>query len=453
MDSLWRAMSVIEGGQGTSAEAKEVQEKVVTAVEERWQTGEMQEPPLQGETGWQEYVRKLLQWERMRGPPDVEAWAVKSGHRVKVYRETKDRAGYRKIQEYGGEEAVRVGILWRKTRVYEVVWEHEEAGNGSTAREAEGQGLCGGAQVRVSIGSKRGHSVASGGSRPSTSGAESVGSTEQSEVEQQRKAAWAWKRREKALEGARGNTGDGMLVEHMYGKDVKTLWEVLCALGGRTNSEKEVQRIRQGVATGLESRHNMGEMEECLPREEVSWQKYIQRTRQGRRMGGPPEVEAWAAEGGYKVAVYRETKSGDGYRKLVEYGDGTLLDVGILWTKRRANAFLWGVRGRRSDAAEVAAAVPGVLDSAQDGQEWPEEMPERARRQVIPGDGKCLYWALSAMDGAGGQAAVEEVRRALTKGDMARPPESGWARRVMRDAGARTWDQYLDRVRKGEIWG
>ena len=36
---------------------------------------------------------------------------------------------------------------------------------------------------------------------------------------------------------------------------------------------------------------------------------------------------------------------------------------------------------------------------------------------------------------------------------MARPPQSGWARRVMRDAGARTWDQYLDKVRRGEIWG
>ena len=94
-----------------------------------------------------------------------------------------------------------------------------------------------------------------------------------------------------------------------------------------------------------------------------------------------------------------------------------------------------------------------VLDSAQEGQEWPEEMPERARRQVIPGDGKCLYWALSAVDGAGGQTAAEEVRRALTEGDMARPPELGWARRVMRDARAQTWDQYLDKVRGGEIWG
>ena len=295
--------------------------------------------------------------------------------------------------------------------------------------------------------------MASGESRPSTCGTRSVGCTAGNEEEQQRKAAWAWKRREGALEGARKGAEEGVLAEHMYRKDVNILWDVLCALEGRPSSEEEVQRIRQGVATRVESRHNMGEMEECLPQEEVSWQRYIQRTRQGRRMGGPPKVEAWAAEGGYKVAVYRETKNGNGYRKLVEYGEGTPLDAGILWTKRGNYAVLWGVRGRRSDAAEVAAAVQGVLDSAQEGQEWPEEMPEGARRQVIPGDGKCLYWALRVVDGAGGQAAAEEVRKALTEGEMARPPESGWARRVMRNAGARTWDQYLDKVRRGEIWG
>ena len=267
------------------------------------------------------------------------------------------------------------------------------------------------------------------------------------------KAAWAWKRREGALEGAREITGNWLLIEHMYGKDVNTLWEVLCALEGKRNSEEEVQQIRQGVATRVGSRHNMGEMEECLPKEEVSWQKYIQRKRQGRKMGRPPEVKAWVADGGYKMAVYRETKTGDRYRRLMEYGDGTPLDAGILWTKQRAYAVLWGVRGPRSDAAEVAAAVQRVLDNAQDGQEWPEEMLERARRQVIPGNGKCLYWALSAVDGAGREAGAEEVRTALTEGDMARPPESGSARRVMRDAGARTWEQYLDRVHRGEIWG
>ena len=137
----------------------------------------------------------------------------------------------------------------------------------------------------------------------------------------------------------------------------------------------------------------------------------------------------------------------------MEYGDGTPLDAGILWTKRRAYAVLWGARGPRSDAAEVAAAAQRVLDNAQDGQEWPEEMPERARRQFIPGDGKCLYWAVSAVDGAGGQAAAGEVYKALTEGNLARPPELGWARRVMGDAGAHTSEQYLDKGRKGEIWG
>ena len=165
----------------------------------------------------------------------------------------------------------------------------------------------------------------------------------------------------------------------------------------------------------MESRHNMGEMEECLPREEVWWQTYIQRTRQGRRMAGPPEVEAWAAEGVYKVAVYRGKKSGNGYRKLVEYEEGIPLDAGILWTKRRTYAVLWGVRGRRSDAADVAAAVQRVLDSAQEGQEWPEEM-------VIPGDGKCLYWALSAVDGAGGAGSSRRgAQSARGGGDGAAP--------------------------------
>ena len=168
-----------------------------------------------------------------------------------------------------------------------------------------------------------------------------------------------------ASEGAIEKTGEGVLIEHVYRKDVNTLWELLCALEGRLNSEEEVQRIRQGVATRVESRHKLREMEECLRKEKVSWQKYIQGTRQGRRMGGPPEVEAWAAEGGYKVVVYRERKSGNGYGKLVEYGEGTPLDAGILWTKRRTYAVLWGVRGQRSDAAEVAAAVQRVPNSAQ----------------------------------------------------------------------------------------
>ena len=111
----------------------------------------------------------------------------------------------------------------------------------------------------------------------------------------------------------------------------------------------------------------------------------------------------------------------------MEYGDGTPLDAGSLWPRRRVYAILWGVRGPGSEADEAAAALQRVLDSAQDGQEWPEEMPDGAGRKVIPGCGKCLNWALSAMDGTGGQAAADEVRKALTEGDMAWPPESGWA--------------------------
>ena len=70
-----------------------MRERVVTAVEERLQAGEMQEPLPQGETGWKGYVRKLVQGRRMGGPPEVEAWAVKNGYRVKVYGGTKNREG------------------------------------------------------------------------------------------------------------------------------------------------------------------------------------------------------------------------------------------------------------------------------------------------------------------------------------------------------------------------
>ena len=104
------------------------------------------------------------------------------------------------------------------------------------------------------------------------------------------------------------------------------------------------------MATRLESRDKAGTKEDCLPPEEVSRQRYIQRMMQGRRMGWAPEVEAWAVEGGYKVGSYRETKSGEDHRKLVEYGDGCPLEAGNLWTRRRAYTVLWGVSGPGSDA-------------------------------------------------------------------------------------------------------
>ena len=78
-------------------------------------------------------------------------------------------------------------------------------------------------------------------------------------------------------------------------------------------------------------------------------------------------MEAWAAEGGYRATVYQETKSGEGYRKLVEYGDGCLLNAGILWTKKRVRAVLWAVRCSTNDADEVPASVQRVLGRAQEG--------------------------------------------------------------------------------------
>ena len=145
----------------------------------------------------------------MGGAPEVEAWAMGGGYRVKVYRETKDGACYRKIQEYGEEKGVSVGILWKKTRVYEVVWGQEGEVKGRTARKGDGEGICRGAPARTNVGSERGHSATSSDSRPSTCGVGSVGSTEGNEVEQQRKAAWAWKRREDALREREKGRGTG----------------------------------------------------------------------------------------------------------------------------------------------------------------------------------------------------------------------------------------------------
>ena len=77
-----------------------------------------------------------------------------------------------------------------------------------------------------------------------------------------------------------------------------------------------------------------------------------------------------------------------------------------------------------------------VLDNARDGQERPEEMPDWARRQVIAGDGKCLFWALSAVDGAVRQAAADE-------GTGRGPQSRGWQGKSCRTQecgrGGSTW--------------
>ena len=59
----------------------------------------------------------------MEGLPAVEAWAAGGGYKVTVYSETKNRAGYRKIKEYGGASRNWAGILWMKKRVYAVMWD------------------------------------------------------------------------------------------------------------------------------------------------------------------------------------------------------------------------------------------------------------------------------------------------------------------------------------------
>ena len=56
----------------------------------------------------------------------------------------------------------------------------------------------------------------------------------------------------------------------MDGKDVDSLWDVLCALGGRPNAEEALKKITQGVATRVESRHKVGTREECPLLEEMS---------------------------------------------------------------------------------------------------------------------------------------------------------------------------------------
>ena len=49
----------------------------------------------------------------------------------------------------------------------------------------------------------------------------------------------------------------------------------------------------------------------------------------------------------------------------------------------------------------------------------PTRLHKEKRRQNVPGDSKCLYSALSGVEGKNSQSAADEIRRALTEGDMA----------------------------------
>ena len=159
MDFLWRVMNVIEGGHGTREEGEKLRRRVIAIVEERWKAGELKDPLPPGETGWQVYRQKMVQGRRMGGQPEVEACAMQGGYMVTVYRETKDGAGYRKIQEFAEEKGVRAGLLWKKKRVYEVVWKQEGEVKGSTAGERVDEDKCRGAPARAKAGSERGQCV------------------------------------------------------------------------------------------------------------------------------------------------------------------------------------------------------------------------------------------------------------------------------------------------------
>ena len=161
MDPLWRVMNVIEGDKGTRQEAEEVRDRVMATVEERWKAGELKKPLPPGETGWQVYIQRMVQGRRMGGPPEVEARAMGGGYRVRVYRETEDGAGYRKIREFAEEKGVRAGIPWKETRVLEVVWEQEGEFRRSTAREGGDEDKCRGAPAQPNVGSENGHRVTS----------------------------------------------------------------------------------------------------------------------------------------------------------------------------------------------------------------------------------------------------------------------------------------------------
>ena len=45
----------------------------------------------------------------------------------------------------------------------------------------------------------------------------------------------------------------------------------------------------------------------------------------------------------------------------------------------------------------------------------------------MQGDGKCLYWALSWMEGKSQQGTADEIRKALAKGNISQPAGAKWA--------------------------
>ena len=55
-------------------------------------------------------------------------------------------------------------------------------------------------------------------------------------------------------------------------------------LEGRPNNDDEISMLQRGVVVRVEGKQKAGTLEEQLPPEEVSWQKYIRRTAQGTHL-------------------------------------------------------------------------------------------------------------------------------------------------------------------------
>ena len=115
---------------------------------------------------------------------------------------------------------------------------------------------------------------------------------------QRRKTAGARARGEGAMEGARERISAGVVAQSMEDDGMECLWRVLSVIEAGQGSGEEAKKVRDRVIATVEGRSKPGALKKQLPPWETGWQGYIQKTVQGRRMGGPPGVEAWAAEGG-----------------------------------------------------------------------------------------------------------------------------------------------------------
>ena len=151
--------------------------------------------------------------------------------------------------------------------------------------------------------------------------------------------------------------------------------------------------------------------------------------------------------------MYRQTKDGAGYRWTAYFGRGRSLGAGILWDKDKTYAVLWGVRAEEHESQATMEAIHRVMEVVQDEQKWPNTLPATVQRTNVLGDRRCMYWALSRVEGGSTKEEAEAVGRRFAGGNMAGPPEQGWAECVLREVRVGTWPECLARVESEEIWG